>query len=144
MTYRDIRTNRKRDSRTNLDNAHEKKNERLILCIWLDSWLGLYTTTWDESCTPESSSYIDKNFKNLEISVFFQFWHKPNFTNIVVNSNYICLYIVHALVAHLTLSVWQYWSPRYLVSVLSTCGGYRSSGLIVASLHKSKQIFISV
>ena len=53
--------------------------------------------------------------------------------------------IVSALVAHiqnLTLSVWQCWSPRYNVSVLSTCGGYHPSGLIVASLHKSKRITI--
>ena len=49
--------------------------------------------------------------------------------------------IVYALVAHLqdlTMSVSQCWSPRYNVSILSTCGGYHPSGLIVASLHKSK------
>ena len=53
--------------------------------------------------------------------------------------------IVFALVVHLqdlTLSVWQCWSPRYNISVLSTRGGYHPSGLIVASLHKSKQITI--
>ena len=53
--------------------------------------------------------------------------------------------IVHALVAHLqhlTLSIWQCWSPRYNVSVLSTCGGYHPLRLIIASLHKSKQITI--
>ena len=53
--------------------------------------------------------------------------------------------IVYALMAHLqnlTLPIWQCWSPRYNVSVLSTCGGYHPSGLIVASLHKSKRITI--
>ena len=53
--------------------------------------------------------------------------------------------INYALVAHLqnrTLSVWQCWSPRYNVSALSTCGGYRPSGLIFACLHKSKQITV--
>ena len=53
--------------------------------------------------------------------------------------------IIYALVAHLQdqiLSVWQCWSPRYNVSVLYTCGGYHLSGLIVASLHKSKQVTI--
>ena len=48
--------------------------------------------------------------------------------------------IVYALMAHLqnlTLPIWQCWSPRYNVSVLSTCGGYHPSGLIVASLIKT-------
>ena len=51
--------------------------------------------------------------------------------------------IVYALVADLqdvTLSVWQCWYPRYNVSGLSTRVGYHPSELIVASLHKSKQI----
>ena len=53
--------------------------------------------------------------------------------------------INYALVAHLQnliLSLWLCWSPRYNVSVLSTCGGCYPSGLLVTSLHKSKQITI--
>ena len=79
---------------------------------------------------------------------FFNSITKANFTNIVANSDYflsIQSMIVYALVAHiqnLTLSVWQCWSPRYNVSVLSTCGRYHPSGLIITSLHKSKQITI--
>ena len=84
---------------------------------------------------------------HLEITVFSNSSTKPNFINIVANRDYICLYIVYdslCLGGSSTRSnfVWQCWSPRYSVSVLSTCGGYRPSGLIVTNLHKLKQITI--
>ena len=34
----------------------------------------------------------------------------------------------------------QYCSPRYIVSVLSTCKGYHSEGLIVASFYNLRHI----
>ena len=92
--------------------------------------------------------HLPKIQKFRNNSLFSNFGTKNNFTNTVANSDYICLYIVYdklCFVAHLqnrTLSVWQCWSPRYNVSVLHTCGGYNPSGLIVTSLHKSKQITV--
>ena len=73
---------------------------------------------------------------------------KSNFTNMVADIDNICLYIVYdklrfggsstkSNIVCLTMLV-----PQIQLSVLSTCGGYHPSELIVASLHKSKQITI--
>ena len=90
-----------------------------------------------------------ENSKILEIALFSNSSTKPNFTNIVTNSNCICLYIIYdslcfggsstkSNIVCLAMLVPQI----QCICIIHTRGGYHPSGLIVSSLHLSKQITI--
>ena len=100
------------------------------------------------SCTPlflllhqeKIQKFEDKFFSNS--STFFLI------RNIVANSNYSCQYIVYdslcfggsytkSNIVCLAMLV-----PQIQCICIITCGGYHPSGIIVASLHKSKRITI--